>query len=766
VLLAVFCPLSIARAADLSFDGEVHAARLQGLPLLVEVTGTPGAEAFLVLDLAPGPVQLFGQTIELAFSPSMLLLQLGPVPPGGTLTLASTVPMAEAALGQTIYAVAVVASGPTPASWDYSNGASLHMLDRDVQLAGNALAAYPFVEHVKAFNEFEPVVAAVDPSLYPWVAGETADVYVVAHKSRAQWLADGSLVDVSPSGAETVTFTASGVAANTVVVDGGALGAESGAVIGAPYDVVVDLDQDGAFGGSDLIDGFDSTEAGLYVVHDIASGGPLAVTEILYSGGAWLGQNTFFPSDIASMGELPLVVISHGNGHNYQWYDHIGNHLASYGWVVMSHENNTGPGVGPASITTLTNTDYLLGNLATIGGGVLAGHIDAGSIVWLGHSRGGEGVTRAYDRLVEGNFVPVSYTSDDIRLISSIAPTDFLGTGASDPHDKPYHLWVGGSDSDVTGCADNEIVQSFHLLGRAQGERMSISLHGVGHGNFHNGTGAFATGPCLVGKSGTHAIVRGHVLALVEHVVRGNLPAGDFLWRQWEHFRPIGSPDTNPCVVVDLTCREANARVLAIDDFQTHAELELSSSGGAVSGTATIVAEGLLDDPDGNFTWDGEALSGFSHARGTDSTRGLVLEFDGSGDKTLSFALVGDRADARPYRWLSFRAAQVTRHPLTTAVLDDLTFAVTLRDEDGASSTVGIGAFGAGIEEPYQRTGCGSGAGWGNEFETIRIPVEAFLSEGRGLDLSRLAAVTLELGPSHGSPSGRLGFDDLEWVED
>ena len=50
-----------------------------------------------------------------------------------------------------------------------------------------------------------------------------------------------------------------------------------------------------------------------------------------------------------SMGQLPLVIISRGNGHNFQWYDHIGNHLASYGYVVMSHDNNTEPGDGVAA---------------------------------------------------------------------------------------------------------------------------------------------------------------------------------------------------------------------------------------------------------------------------------------------------------------------------------------------------------------------------------------------------------------------------------
>ncbi|HZL99121.1 MAG TPA: hypothetical protein VFD43_02620, partial [Planctomycetota bacterium] len=723
VLLVVLCPLALARAADLSLDGQAHLAQLQGLPLSVTLTGTPGAEAFLLMDVSPGPAVLFGQPVELGLTPAMLLLALGPLPPSGELTLNGTVPMPESAIGQTVHLLAVVASDPSPLNWEISGGASLTMLDRDVQLAGNALAGFPFVEHVKAFNAGRPVAAAVDPGLYPWVAGATADVYVVAHKSRAEWLADRTLTDVSASGPETFAFAAGSVAANTLVVDGGTLSAVAapGVALGVPYDIVVDLDQDGLFDGHDLIDGFDPVEAGLYVVHDLQLPGPHAVTEIIYSGGTWLGQDTYYPSDIAGLGELPLLVVSHGNGHNYQWYDHIGNQMASYGWVVMSHQNNTVPGIEAASTTTLTNTEYLLGNLGTIGGGALAGHVDTNAIVWIGHSRGGEGVARAYDRLVEGAFVPVGYTAADIKLISSIAPTDFLGPASSDPHDKPYHLWVGGADADVTGCADNDIAQSFHLLSRAQGSRWSISLHGVGHGDFHASTGSVATGPCLVGKPSTHTIMRGYLPALAEHVVRGNIPAGDFLWRQWESFRPLGAPDGNACVVVDLTASEAGPAVAVIDDFQSNSALDLSSSGGLVSGSATLVAEGLLNDPDTTFTWDSEDFSGFTWCRAGDRERCLVLQFDGSGDKDLAFELVPALQDARGYRWLSFRAAQITRSPLTTAALGDLTFAVTLTDLDGASATVSIGAYGGGIEEPYQRTSCGTGAGWGNELETIRI---------------------------------------------
>jgi hypothetical protein len=763
--LSCLCLAGAARAADLAIDGQTDLTRLLGQQLTLQIGGTPGAHVFLLVNTVPGPSVIQGEVLPVGLGPNLAVLDFGIVPPAGELDVLVQIPFDDALIGVDAYVAAIEVADRR---LSVSNGAVLHFADRDVPLAGNVLPGYPHVEFVRAFNAGAPIALAVDPARHPWVAGRSADVYVTAKKTRAEWLADGALADVRGA-PQPATFVADTILDNISTLDAGTLSADAGLSLGVGYDVVVDLDANGVFDGDDLIDGF-SDEAGLYVVHDLTLPGPLAVTEILYSGGTNLGQNTFFPTDIAAMGELPLVIVSHGNGHNYQWYDHVGTHLASYGFIVMSHQNNTGPGVESASTTTLTNTDYLLGNLATIGEGALVGHVDSHHITWIGHSRGGEGVARAYDRVVDGNYVPVNFTAADIRLISSIAPTDFLGPASSDPHAVDYHLWVGGADADVTGCASNNVAQSFHLHDRAQDQRTSISLHGVGHGDFHNSNGSVATGPCLVGKADTHRVMRGYLLPLVQHHINGNVPAADFLQRQWERFRPIGAPDANPCVVVDLQYR-AGTEVgrLVIDDFQTEPALTTSSSGGAVAGTVTILAEARLDDEDTTFTWDGDPLNGFTQGMANDTTRGLVFEFDAA-PAELAFDLVPAAQDVRPYGVLSFRAAQATRHPLTTAELADTTFTVELLDADGTTSAIGIGNYGGGLEEPYQRSLCGTGAGWGNEFETIRIPLSAFATlgaqDGSALDLAHIVRVTFRFGPGFGTNSGRLGFDDLELVKD
>ena len=135
-------------------------------------------------------------------------------------------------------------------------------------------------------------------------------------------------------------------------------------------------------------------------------------------------------------------------------------------------------------------------------------------------------------------------------------------------------------------------------------------------------------------------------------------------------------------------------------------------------------------------------------------------------DESLLFEMPAGRADLSGFTHLGFRATQATRHPFTRSESGDLTFGVQLIDARGRQRTICIGAYGGGIEEPYQRGGCGSGRGWANEWETVRIPLRDFTTETPDLDLRRVAAVGFLFGPSHGSFEGRIGLDEIELTVD
>jgi hypothetical protein len=475
------------------------------------------------------------------------------------------------------------------------------------------------------------------------------------------------------------------------------------------------------------------------------------------------------------MGELPLIAIGHGNGHNYLWYTFLQSHLASYGYIVMSHYNNTGgsPLIETAADTTYLATDYILANQGTIGGGVLNGHIDSHRIAWIGHSRGGEGVVRAFDRLFDGVSVPVYYGVNDVVVVSSIAPTTFLAPSASDPHEVTYHFLYGAADGTVEGGLEGS--RPFSLVDRARGTRQSTYLHGAEHNDFNCCGFDDFSGPAgtAIQRAEAQRIQKADYLALFKHYFEG-YPAGrDYLFRQYEALKAIGahytSPETGAPVVVVKQFKEADAaNKVVIDDFQTQPLSTLMSSGGMVQFNVTDVFEGLLRDTNTSFTWDpADPMNGMTSALAADVSRGVVFDWVDPGTANFyEMHIVPAQQDFSGYKVLSLRACQGTRHPNTTAVLADLVFSIELRDANGTGSMVNIGAFGGGVEEPYQRTGFGIGAGWANEWETIRVPLVSFQVNGSGLDLSKITRVTLWFGTAHGATQGRLGLDDVELLRE
>ncbi len=634
------------------------------------------------------------------------------------------------------------------------------------QLAGNSMGGYPYFEYVRAFHESGTVELAVDPFRFPDIAG-ACDIYIVETKSSGQWLVDRTLTDVRPGGPQTETFGGPTIQDNTfTIANAFDLDGNAGLGLGVGYDLIVDCNQNGQLDTGDAIDGL-GNEAGFYVVRDTTASGPLAVTETIYSGGSWLGQDTYYPTDIASMGELPLVVVSHGNGHDYTWYDHIGYHLASYGYIVMSHENNTGPGIETASTTTLTNTDYIIGNQDSIAGGVLDGHIDSHRITWIGHSRGAEGVVRAHTRIRTGAYTPSYFTLDDIVLVSSMCPVTHVSpASASTPYDVNFHLFIAAADDDVSGSPSSSNSKPLAFYERAFGNKQVVYVHGAGHGDFHDGGGSsVAFGPDLIGRAATHEVVRGYYLPLVQLYVENNLVAKDFLARMYETFHPAGIPGN---VIIANYYRDAESvENFVIDDYQTETGTSTSSSGGSVTSNVENLDEVLMQEQDGSFDWTGSQPSnGMTMYRYSDDN-GHCAVFDWSvgSDRYYELEVIPGERDFTTYTFLSFRACQGTRHPRTDALNSPLSFTATLRDGVGTSSSIDFAGYGR-ITRTYLRTGSGTGAGWANEFNTVRIRLTDFETNGSGLDLTDVEAIRFDAGSSYGSGQGRIGLDDVELTND
>lgn len=631
-------------------------------------------------------------------------------------------------------------------------------------LAGHSRSVYPWFQPVQSFHESGDVEVAVDPTRLPNLVGQTVDAYVVLAKSAAEWGSDRSLVDVR--GAPDVrSITGTTIQENTFPLAAPfELNGDAGAGLGVGYDVVLDVDRDATLSDGDVLDG-GTAEAGLYSIRDTTEPGPLAVTSFTNNAGFFLTQLVYAPTSIAALGEVPIVFIGHGWTHDYTWYDHIGNHLASYGYVVVSFRNDVGngdpAGTQTASQTTLTNTDYVLGHLATLGGGVLDGHVDAHRIVWMGHSTGGEAIVRAYTRVVDGTYLPLHYAPADLVLLCSIAPVNWLTPEVCSPRAVNYHVFLGASDVDTSNEPFNSYMQALVNYERGRGNKQLVYVHGAGHEDFHNGPGASpADGPDLIGRAATHQVVKGYVLPLVELYTKGNPAAREFFTRMYDDFHPAG---IGANVVIANEYREAaSAGSFVIDDFQSAPELTGSSSGGAVTTNALNLQEVLMRDHDGSFAWTGfQPSNGMTRSRfAGDSSRCAVFDWGPTATRFYELEVIASMRDFTGREFLSFRACQGTRHPQTVALDGPMSFTVTLRDGSGVSSSIDFGASGK-ITRPYLRTGLGAGAGWANEFTTVRLRLADFLTNGSGLDLSDVATVRFDFGTGFGSPRGRIGLDDI-----
>jgi hypothetical protein len=622
-------------------------------------------------------------------------------------------------------------------------------------VTGRVLAAYPHFEFVSAFNHDEVLETAIDPGRHADRVGLDFDLYIVEDRTAAQWAADGTLVDVRGS-SDAEAVVGGSIIDNALMAWAGPLAVGPELVTG--YDVVYDFGRDGTLDPGDLVDGLDGPGFG-GVIPLIAEGTHDTHT-FEFSADYWNTQRIYVPADIGSMGKLPLVVISHGNGHHYTWYDYLGEHLASWGYVVMSHRNNTVPGPVTAAVTTITNTDVFLAMHPSMEGGLLDGHIDQDQIAWVGHSRGGEGVVLAYHDMVRGAAHTSVLEAENVVLVSSIAPTLFETPDDADPHDVVYHQMNGSRDGDVTGAPSNSIVQYFRIFQRGDGDHLVTYVQGADHNDFNccgAEDGAWASGPGeTIGRESAQRVAKSYFLAMFDHYIRGDEILGEYLWRNPESFRP----DTVDAVLSNLHMPAAAVDKLVIDDFQSEFAADMASSGGAVSTNAESPAEDELDDSNGTLAWDGDAMNGMTWSHGDpDGERGAVLSF--GADAYWQVAIPAAGRDWSAGRYLSFRSAQGTRHPYTVSLGDSLHFSATLVDGAGNESSIDFGVYG-GIAQPYARTDGSAGTGWVNEFNTTRIPLEAFQRDGTPLDLSDIAFLRFDFGPSHGSDQGRVGFDDIE----
>ncbi len=639
----------------------------------------------------------------------------------------------------------------------------------EIRLACTPLAVAPFASFVQTFLAGSAITVAVDPALSSAQAGQMADLFVIAARTASEWDANATLVDVRGT-AQEITFAAGGVEANRFTLTGGSsLSADGGLAVGRGYDLVIDQDRNGLLSVGDLIDGSDD-RAALWVARDPGRAGPHTVTTLASytASGATAGftaARLWYPTAIASLSQRPLIVISHGNGHNYTWYDYLGTHLASWGYIVISHQNNTVPGIETASTTTLQHTAAIIAQQASVAGGAINGKIDATRIGWIGHSRGGEGIVRAYDRIFDTPSTAVGYTLSSVKALCSIAPTDFLGVNSANPHSANFMLLYGAADGDVSGVPTNSVAWSFDLAERCAGFRNTVYVHGADHNDFNSGTLNDFVGPAgtEIGAAEAKDVAEPSILVAVKYHLEGEVGLGEFFWRPNTTLRAVDIASTTT-VVKELVVPAA-AGPIVIDNFQTQTTTTLSSSGGAVTASVANISEALSRDTDATFTWStSNPHNGSVRATASDTQR--MVAWDWNSAQSMEWAVLPALKDMRNHAFVEVRVGQGSRHPNTVTLNGGASFSIVLRDGAGVEVRRSSSLQGEAVNLPYQRTGSGTGAGWQSELRTIRLRLRDFQAGATGIDLSNIVAVRLEVGGTSGSATGRFLLDDLQFTKD
>ncbi|MCB0760870.1 MAG: T9SS type A sorting domain-containing protein [Flavobacteriales bacterium] len=573
----------------------------------------------------------------------------------------------------------------------------------ELELVGYATANAPWFAYHQSHHAAEPIAIGIDPQQWP-VDGSSAQVYITADQSAEEWALDGTLTDVRGS-AQSVLFSGVDITDMTFILDNtSALESTTGIRPGRAYDVVLDMNANGMLDSGDYIDGLNSS--GFYVLGNLFNDGPYDVDTAYYSSSFWHTFRVYYPANISELEAQPLVVISHGWTHNYWYYDYLGYHLASYGYVVMSHRNDVGNGgaaaTETASQTALENIDEFWGHLDTIADGALVDKVNKSLIVHTGHSTGGECVVRAYKRLYDGDYESPFITHENIVLVSSLAPVAFLSAEDTHPEGCNYHQFLCGADTDVSGNAYDGYVQPFSIYERGYGNKQVTYIHGAGHEDLHDEPGnPLASGPDLIGKEATHTIVKPYFLALCELYTRNNLAMKEYFTRNRNAFRPINISDT---LNISGEYRDAEDQNIVVDHFETFPDEHISSSEASVNWDFDEYHEILMQDIDESFEWTGDNwANGLTRARFDDHPHAVAFEWDQ--ESTLEFGISPEIDDWSNQDYLSFRCAQITRHPFNMEQ-EGLSFRISVEDAMEHTASVHSANYGL-VQPPYPRGGGG-----------------------------------------------------------
>lgn len=500
-------------------------------------------------------------------------------------------------------------------------------------------------------------------------------------------------------------------------------------------------------------------------------------------------------------GPFPLVLVVHGNHAAEDFsdpgYEYLGQVLASRGYVFASVDENFLNG----NWTCFFEAPYckdendgrgwlLLEHIRqfeqwnSAANNPLRGKVDMDAIALIGHSRGGEAVSEAavFNQLPynpENANIKFDY-GYNIRSVIAIAPIDsqYWPTGIATPiQDVNYLILQGSHDADVSSF---DGFRTYKRLKFTTGEdlfKAGLFIYGANHGQFNSVWGPFDRGAvsnqllntaALLPAAGQQQIAKVYISAFLDATLRGEtgyraLFADYRVGRQW-------LPDS-----IYLNLYET-ARDQAVANFEEDINLTTASLPGSriASTSLTVWREQLMRGKWFNDLNTSAVILGWSKQAGDASAIYTIqlpesseLQTDENSSLVLSLADTGENPNpngssteenAQPNSSGAETAPQAESEPQTPQPID---LSVVLRSGDESASlplstvtalqpqfAVQLTKF-AFIEGDPQKEPV---------FQTIEIPLRAFLAVNPHLDPANLSAISLVFDRS---PAGVIALEEL-----
>lgn len=632
---------------------------------------------------------------------------------------------------------------------------------------------WPYLQYTDTFQAGENVWGALDPlALDPAHTGRMVALYVVPHKTAAQWTADNTLAHLPVLGGNPAVqrwLTQSYcVNANLRLLWSNATPGE--------YDVVADFGNNTADPAAfvpdsqydmplDIIDGY--VVPGFRVVPD-----PTVDTSFAHIGSFGYNEGTQghvdvtddfgmdwhvrlkasvrFPADgpgattaaqvSAAQPSFPLVVLVHGNGADggYLGYEYLLDHLARNGFIAASihmEPNQTG-----------TDRARVLRRHLQILFGMFGTHA-ANNVGIMGHSRGGEAVVIATRLNQQEGW------GYGINAVISLAPTNkytnehFGGAWA-----RPYLVMYGSLDGDVAGIDKT----GFELYDNASGMKKSmLFIYRACHDRFNTVWGdGDLTAPWSkltpvdvprVLPADTHEkAAKGYMTAFFRQHLRGETQWEGLFRGEWV---PAAVQASDPNFKVYPQYEDTTVRT--VDDFEgahSATSWQTSTLGGAVTQV------GLPATPQEN---DLRTLDPHSPHH----TAGVALRWDTPTDRFRYDVPAGQR-DVHAFAALSFRVTQRVDSPSNPANLpQDLR--VTLTDGGGKSRAIRVSKL---TDIPYPDVR-GHNVYTKSALRTVRVPLGCYTIKCLGVDSLNLADVVRVAFEFDEKPAGEIQIDSVQFTQ-